>query len=133
MLAPVLSTLPAMKNSLLFSLALATSSLAGPLEDKDRPVANTAALSAAETAGKMKLPPGFSVQVVAAEPDVDIRQGPFGTRASNFRMAFACRPRSFYAPVSSSLRHEAPPLHFARFQNEQREATSECPACSGIS
>ena len=59
-----------MKNSLLLSLVIVTSSLAGPLEDKDRPVANTAALSAAETAGKMKLPPGFSVQVVAAEPDV---------------------------------------------------------------
>ena len=59
-----------MKRSLLLSLAVVTSALAGPLEDKDRPVANTAALSAVETAKKMLLPPGFSVQVVAAEPDV---------------------------------------------------------------
>ena len=62
--------LPTMKKFFLLSLAIVTTSLAGPLEDKDRPVANTAALSAAETAGKMKLPPGFSVQVVTAEPDV---------------------------------------------------------------
>jgi glucose/arabinose dehydrogenase len=43
---------------------------ASPLEDKGRPVAQDPALTAEQTAAKMKLPPGFKVQVVAAEPDV---------------------------------------------------------------
>ncbi|MEA3213459.1 MAG: hypothetical protein QOE70_6516 [Chthoniobacter sp.] len=41
-----------------------------PLEDKGRPIATTEALSAVEAVKAMTLPPGFSVQVVAAEPDV---------------------------------------------------------------
>ncbi len=60
-----------MKTFLPLFLAIASSALAAsPLEDKGRPVATTEALPAAETAQQMKLPPGFSAQVVAAEPDV---------------------------------------------------------------
>lgn len=43
---------------------------ANPLEDKGRPVAQTAALPAAETVAAMTVPEGFSVNVFAAEPDV---------------------------------------------------------------
>ena len=39
-------------------------------EDPDRPVARTAALDADATAARMKLPPGFRMEVIAAEPDV---------------------------------------------------------------
>ncbi len=61
-----------MINRLLFSALLTASAAlaASPLEDKGRPVATTEALPAAEAAKQMKLPPGFSAQVVAAEPDV---------------------------------------------------------------
>ncbi|MCE9611551.1 MAG: hypothetical protein K8R23_15245 [Chthoniobacter sp.] len=59
-----------MRSSLLFYLLTTATLLAGPLEDKDRPVARTEALPAVEAARQMKLPPGFSAQVVAAEPDV---------------------------------------------------------------
>jgi putative membrane-bound dehydrogenase-like protein len=41
-----------------------------PLEDARRPVATTQSVPAAAAAKKMTLPPGFSAQVVAAEPDV---------------------------------------------------------------
>ena len=41
-----------------------------PLEDKGRPVATTQALAPAEAIKKMAFPPGFSAQVVAAEPDI---------------------------------------------------------------
>jgi putative membrane-bound dehydrogenase-like protein len=41
-----------------------------PLNDKGRPVAQEPGLTPAETAAKLKVPPGFKVQVVAAEPDV---------------------------------------------------------------
>ncbi len=41
-----------------------------PLEDARRPIATTEALAPAEAVKKMTLPPGFSVQVVAAEPDI---------------------------------------------------------------
>jgi hypothetical protein len=55
----------------LFSLLLVTVAIAAsPLEDPKRPAATTAAVPAAEAAKKMTLPDGFSVQVVAAEPDV---------------------------------------------------------------
>jgi putative membrane-bound dehydrogenase-like protein len=56
----------------LFLLPFVVSSAiaANPLEDTKRPVAKTAALPAAEAAGKMTLPPGFTAQVVAAEPEV---------------------------------------------------------------
>ena len=54
---------------LLLTIA-ALPAFAGPLEDKQRPVATTTALPAAEAAKKMTLPPGVSAQVVAAEPDV---------------------------------------------------------------
>ncbi len=55
----------------LFSLLLVTVAFAAsPLEDPKRPAATTAAVPAAEAAKKMTLPDGFSVQVVAAEPDV---------------------------------------------------------------
>ena len=43
---------------------------ANPLEDKGRPVAQTAALSPASTVASFVLPGGFSANVVAAEPDV---------------------------------------------------------------
>ena len=55
---------------LLLTVAATLPALAGPLEDKNRPIATTEALPAAEAAKKMTLPPGFSAQVVAAEPDV---------------------------------------------------------------
>ncbi len=54
----------------LFFAVASTAFAASPLEDKGRPVATTEALPAAEAAKQMKLPPGFSVQVVAAEPEV---------------------------------------------------------------
>ncbi len=41
-----------------------------PMEDKNRPIATTQSLPPEEAVKKMHLPPGFSVQVVAAEPDV---------------------------------------------------------------
>ena len=41
-----------------------------PLEDAKRPVATTQSVPPAEAAKRMGLPPGFSAQVVAAEPDV---------------------------------------------------------------
>lgn len=41
-----------------------------PLQDARRPIANTASLPPAEAIKKMKVPPGFTVQVVAAEPEV---------------------------------------------------------------
>jgi putative membrane-bound dehydrogenase-like protein len=43
---------------------------ASPLEDKGRPVAQTAALSPAGTVASFVLPGGFSANVVAAEPDI---------------------------------------------------------------
>ena len=41
-----------------------------PLQDKNRPIATTASVPPAEAIRKMTVPPGFSVQVVAAEPEV---------------------------------------------------------------
>ncbi len=41
-----------------------------PLEDARRPVATTQSVSATEAAKKMSLPPGFTAQVVASEPEV---------------------------------------------------------------
>jgi putative membrane-bound dehydrogenase-like protein len=41
-----------------------------PLHDQRRPIATTESVPAPEAAKKMSLPPGFSAQVVAAEPDV---------------------------------------------------------------
>jgi len=43
---------------------------ADPLKDKNRPVANTKALSAEETVKSLVLPEGFTASVVAAEPDI---------------------------------------------------------------
>lgn len=59
-----------MRNFILFTTISVTAFAASPLEDKGRPVATEPSLSPAETAAKMKLPPGFKVQVVTAEPDV---------------------------------------------------------------
>ena len=60
-----------MKFSIPLCLALASAALAAsPLDDRNRPVARTEAQPAAETAKQLKLPPGFTAQVVAAEPDV---------------------------------------------------------------
>ena len=59
-----------MKSLLILLATSAVAVAASPLEDKDRPVARTEALPAAEAAKQMKLPAGFSVQVVAAEPEV---------------------------------------------------------------
>ena len=62
---------PWMKKFLSVFLSMASAALAaGPLEDKNRPIARTEALPAADTAKQMKLPPGFTAQVVAAEPEV---------------------------------------------------------------
>jgi len=41
-----------------------------PIEDARRPIATTQSLPPAEAVKKMTVPPGFSVQVVASEPDV---------------------------------------------------------------
>ena len=51
-------------------LAAATALAANPLDDKGRPVATSSALSPAESAKSLALPPGFSARVFAAEPDV---------------------------------------------------------------
>ena len=59
-----------MRNFILFTTISVTAFAASPLEDKGRPVATEPSLSPAETAAKMKLPPGFKAQVVTAEPDV---------------------------------------------------------------
>ncbi len=59
-----------MRNFILSTTFSVTAFAASPLEDKGRPVATEPSLSPAETAAKMKLPPGFKVQVVTAEPDV---------------------------------------------------------------
>ena len=59
-----------MKSLIIFLATTAIAVAASPLEDKGRPVATTEALPAAEAARQMKLPAGFSVQVVAAEPEV---------------------------------------------------------------
>lgn len=56
--------------ALLLWLALPLVSLATPLKDSQRPVAKTAALAPSETAGKMRLPEGFRMELVAAEPDI---------------------------------------------------------------
>ena len=53
-------------SPLLLSLPLVLSAQ----EDPNRPVATTAALTAEETAAKVKLPPGFRVEVIAHEPEV---------------------------------------------------------------
>src|SRR5947209_640919 len=41
-----------------------------PLEDARRPVATTASVPSLEAAKRMSMPPGFSAQLVAAEPDL---------------------------------------------------------------
>ncbi|MDQ3624806.1 MAG: hypothetical protein M3463_20375, partial [Verrucomicrobiota bacterium] len=51
-------------------LLFAAAALAGPFDDPKRPVARGESLPAEVAAGKMRLPAGFSVQVVAHEPDV---------------------------------------------------------------
>ncbi len=56
---------------IILTASIATAAFAAsPLEDKGRPVAAEPSLTPAETAAKMKLPPGFKVQVVTSEPDV---------------------------------------------------------------
>ena len=56
---------------IILTASIATAAFAAsPLDDKGRPVAAEPSLTAAETAAKMKLPPGFKVQVVTSEPDV---------------------------------------------------------------
>jgi hypothetical protein len=41
-----------------------------PLHDQGRPIAATPGLPPAETAKALEVPPGFSVEVVAGEPDI---------------------------------------------------------------
>lgn len=55
---------------LCLSTALLVAAEYKPLEDARRPVATTQALPPADAVRKMKLPPGFSMQLVASEPDV---------------------------------------------------------------
>jgi putative membrane-bound dehydrogenase-like protein len=59
-----------MKPILIFILLASPCFGESPLNDKNRPVATTAALTAAETAAKMQLPKGFHASVFAAEPDI---------------------------------------------------------------
>lgn len=59
-----------MKPAILHSLLALPMLAANPLEDIRRPVAQSAALSAPETAAGFVLPEGFSASVVAAEPDL---------------------------------------------------------------
>ena len=60
--------MPRIATSLVFVALPAIA--ASPLEDKGRPVAQDPALTAEQTAQKLKVPPGFKVQVVASEPEV---------------------------------------------------------------
>ncbi len=64
--------IPAMRKLLpLLAAALAATAHAyDPLHDKDRPVATTESLSPEAAVKAMKLPEGFSVQVIASEPDI---------------------------------------------------------------
>ena len=55
---------------ILFLSAVALTASANPLEDKGRPVAESAALPASETVASFVLPEGFSAKVVASEPDI---------------------------------------------------------------
>ena len=62
-----------MKASALLVLAfcfIVSARAESPLEDKRRPVATTQALTPEEAVMKMAFPPGFSAQVVAAEPEI---------------------------------------------------------------
>lgn len=56
--------------ALLAGASLLVAAEYNPLADARRPIASTQALQPAEAVKKMTVPPGFSVQVVAAEPDV---------------------------------------------------------------
>jgi putative membrane-bound dehydrogenase-like protein len=72
---PCFSSLtPRRPSAFVLSLLLAITPLAAapydPMHDPRRPVANSPSLSAEETAKALKVPPGFSVQVVAAEPQI---------------------------------------------------------------
>ena len=59
-----------MRHFILAVTIATTTFAASPLDDKGRPVASDPSLTPAETAAKMKLPPGFKVQVVTSEPDL---------------------------------------------------------------
>lgn len=62
-----------MRNLAVFSVVLAgamAAPAADPLKDPVRPIAASASLPAPEAARAMKLPPGFTVQVVAHEPEI---------------------------------------------------------------
>ncbi len=59
-----------MRKSLLLLSLTATAYGYDPMHDKDRPVATTESLPPNVAVQKMKLPEGFSVQVIAAEPDL---------------------------------------------------------------
>jgi len=61
-----ITALSLLASSLLFS----ASSPALAQDDPNRPVATTAALTPAQAAAQMKVPPGFKVGLVAGEPDV---------------------------------------------------------------
>ncbi|MDE0837065.1 MAG: hypothetical protein OSA84_12015, partial [Akkermansiaceae bacterium] len=50
--------------------ALVQSVIADPLKDRNRPVAETDALSPEQTVASFSLPDGFSANVFAAEPDI---------------------------------------------------------------
>ena len=53
-----------------FTLAFVLSLLASAQSDPARPIASNEAFNPAETASRMVVPEGFSVQVIAGEPDV---------------------------------------------------------------
>jgi len=54
----------------LLCLSLPLAAAGAPRDDSQRPVAKTAALAPAETVGRMRLPEGFRMELVAAEPDI---------------------------------------------------------------
>ncbi len=56
--------------SLLASSVLAVAADYNPLQDAKRPIATTQSVPPAEATKKLALPPGFSAQLVASEPDV---------------------------------------------------------------
>ncbi|BCX47965.1 cytochrome c [Haloferula helveola] len=56
--------------ALLLCLALPLAAAKDPRDDPNRPVATTEALSPAETAGRMELPDGFRMELIAGEPDI---------------------------------------------------------------
>ncbi|MEY3895789.1 MAG: hypothetical protein RLZZ214_1309, partial [Verrucomicrobiota bacterium] len=56
--------------TLAFLLSALASAQTDPTRDPARPLASNDAFSPAETAARMVVPPGFTVQLISGEPDV---------------------------------------------------------------